>query len=99
MTDKLLMHILLIRINLHIPNAHSLKEKRREIKSLKDRLSSRFNASVAEIEALDKWQQAVFGVCIISNDKSYLDKQFSLIEAMVFEYTELELIDMQREWL
>lgn len=93
------MHILLIKINLHIPNAHSLKEKRREIKSLKDRLSSRFNASVAEVEALDKWQQAVLGVCIISNDKSYLDKQFSLIETMVREYAELELIDMQREWL
>lgn len=93
------MHILLIKINLHIPNAHSLKEKRREIKSLKDRLSSRFNASVAEVEALEKWQQAVLGVCIISNDKSYLDKQFSLIETMVLEYAELELIDMQREWL
>jgi len=93
------MHILLIKINLHIPNAHSLKEKRKEIKSLKDRLSSRFNASVAEVEALDKWQQAVLGVCIISNDKSYLDKQFSLIETMVLEYAELELIDMQREWL
>lgn len=93
------MHILLIKINLHIPNAHSLKEKRREIKSLKDRLSSRFNASVAEVEALDKWQQAVLGICIISNDKSYLDKQFSLIESMVLEYNELELINMQREWL
>ena len=93
------MHILLIKINLHIPLAHSLKEKRREIKSLKDRLSSRFNASVAEVEALDKWQQAVLGVCMISNDKSYLDKQYSLIETIVLEYTELELIDMQREWL
>lgn len=93
------MHILLIKINLHIPLAHSLKEKRREIKSLKDRLSSRFNASVAEIDALDKWQQAVLGVCMISNDKSYLDKQFGLIETIVFEYTELELIDMKREWL
>lgn len=93
------MHILLIKINLHIPHAHSLKEKRREIKSLKDRLCSRFNASVSEIEALDKWQQAVMGVCMISNDKSYLDKQFSLIETMVLEYSELELLDLQREWL
>ena len=93
------MHILLIKINLHIPLAHSLKEKRREIKSLKDRLSTRFNASVAEVEALDKWQQAVLGVCIISNDRSYLDKQYSLIESVVLEYNALELIDMQREWL
>ena len=93
------MHVLLIKLTLQIPNAHSLKDKRRQIKSLKDRLSSRFNASVAEVDALDNWQLAVMGVCIISNDRSYLDKQYSLVETLVLEYTELELINMTREWL
>jgi len=93
------MHVLLIKLSLRIPNSHSLKEKRRQIKSLKDRLSNRFNASVAETDALDKWQQAVMGVCMISNDKSYLDRQFSLVEALVLEYTELELLNVTREWL
>lgn len=93
------MHILLIKLTLQIPDAHSLKDKRRQIKSLKDKLSSRFNASVAEIDALDNWQQAVMGVCMISNDRTYLQKQYSLVEAMVLEYTELELINVTREWL
>lgn len=57
------------------------KDKRRQIKSLKDRLRNRFNASVAEIDALDKWQQAVMGL----NDKSYLEKQYSLVETLVLE--------------
>ncbi len=93
------MHVLLIKLRLQIPYAHSLKDKRSQIKSLKDRLSSRFNASVAEINALDNWQQAVMGVCMISNDRTYLDKQYSLVEALVLEYTEIELIDVTREWL
>lgn len=93
------MHVLLIKLTLKIPYAQSLKDKRRQIKSLKDRLSSRFNASVAEIDALENWKQAVMGVCIISNDKSYLDKQYSLVETLALEYTELELINMSREWL
>lgn len=93
------MHVLLIKLDLQIPYAHSLKDKRRQIKSLKDRLSSRFNASVAEIDALDNWQQAVMGICMISNDRSYLDKQYSLVETLVLEYTELELINITREWL
>jgi uncharacterized protein YlxP (DUF503 family) len=93
------MHVLLIELSLQIPNAHSLKDKRRQIKSLKDRLRNRFNASVAEIDALDKWQQAVMGVCIISNDKRYLEKQYSLVETLVLEYTELELLNATREWL
>ena len=93
------MHILLIRLDLNIPYARSLKDKRSQIKSLKDRLSSRFNASIAEIDALDNWQQAVMGICMISNDKSYLDKQYSLVETLILEYTELDLIAMTREWL
>lgn len=93
------MHILFIKLDLNIPLAHSLKDKRSQIKSLKDRLSSRFNASIAEIDALDSWQQAVIGICIISNDRSYLDKQYSLIETMVLEYTQLELVSAEREWL
>lgn len=93
------MHVLLIKLDLRIQHAHSLKDKRSQVKSLKDRLGSRFNASVAEIDALDNWHQAVMGVCMISNDKSYLDKQYSLVETMVLEYTELELVSMTREWL
>ena len=93
------MHVLLIKLNLQIPNAHSLKDKRRQIKSLKDRLINRFNASVAEVDDLDSWQQSVIALCLLSNDRSYLDKQFSLIEAVVLDFTELELLSTDREWL
>lgn len=93
------MHVLLITLSLQIPNSHSLKDKRRQIKSLKDKLSNRFNASVAEIDLLDNWQKASMGVCMISIDRNYLEKQYSLVETLVLEYTELELINMTREWL
>ena len=93
------MHVLLIKIMLQIPYANSLKDKRSQVKSLKDRLSNRFNASIAETGELDNWRQAEMGVCMIGNDRSYLDKQYSLVEAMVLEYTNLELTSMTREWL
>jgi len=89
----------MIRLDLQIPYSHSLKQKRSQVKSLKDRLSSRFNASVAEIDAQDNWQHAVIGICMLSSDKPYLDKQYSLIETLVLEYTELELVNMTRQWL
>jgi len=93
------MHLLLIKLSLQIPHSHSLKDKRRQIKSLKDRLRRKFNVSVAEVGELDKWQQAEIAVCMISSDKSYLDKQYSLIETLVLEYTELDLLNATREWL
>lgn len=93
------MHILLIQLTLQIPMAHSLKDKRRQIKSLKDRIAQRVNASVAEVGELDNWQSAELAICMVSNDKSRLDSQSSLIEALVLEYRELVLQQIQRQWL
>jgi len=93
------VHILLITLELHIPLAHSLKDKRSQIKSLKDRISHRFNVSIAEIDFLDDWQRAMLGICAISNDKSYLDKQYSLIESMVIDFSGLEIAKITREWI
>jgi len=91
--------VCVISIELLIPMAHSLKEKRKQIKSLKERLKNRFNASVAEVGSLDEWQRAVLGMSMISNDKRYLEKQYSAIEKMVLEGREVELINMNIEWL
>lgn len=93
------MHILLIQLSLHIPMSHSLKDKRRQIKSLKDRISQRFNAAVAEVGELDNWQRAELAICLLSLDKSWLDSQYSQIETLLLEYPELELQQLQRQWL
>ena len=82
-----------------IPMSHSLKDKRRSIKGLKERLKSRFNASVAEIGMLDDWQHSVLGMSMISNDKLYLEKQYRSIEKMVLEGRGVELININIEWL
>jgi len=93
------MHILLISLHLQIPQAQSLKDKRRQIKSLKDRIRSRFNASVAEVDKLEQHRQSVLAVCMIGNDKPWLEKQLSQLQDRVLEYAELELISIHREWL
>jgi len=91
--------VCVIAIELFIPMSHSLKEKRKQIKSLKERLKNRFNASVAEIGGLEDWQRAVLGVSMISNDKVYLEKQFRNIETLILEGREVELININIEWL
>jgi len=93
------MHILLMQLELHIPLSHSLKDKRKHIKSLKDKINNRFNASVAEVDFLDSWQKSILAVCMISNDKSYLDKQYSLIESLALEFADIEITKISRQWL
>lgn len=91
--------IVYVVIDLHIPMAHSLKEKRKHIKSLKDKLQAGFNASVAEIDHLDEWQRAVMGVVMISNDQRYLQGEISRIETLLREYRDIQVVNIEQQWL
>jgi hypothetical protein len=59
-------------VKLHLNGVHSLKEKRRIIKSLCTRLPQKFNLAVSEIEHQDVWQTAVIGLATIGTDSGYL---------------------------
>jgi uncharacterized protein len=67
------MPIAFLTLELRIEAAHSLKDKRQVVRSLKDRLRGSFNVSVAELEtAGDLWQRATIGVVSISESRDYL---------------------------
>jgi uncharacterized protein YlxP (DUF503 family) len=72
------MHVGLLELDLHIPYAHSLKDKRMAVRRLKDRLRKRFNVSVAELAHQELWQRAGIGVVSIGPDPSYLEQQLAL---------------------
>ena len=69
----------LLTVHLHLHGIDSLKGKRKIVKSLIERLRSRFNASVSEVAAQDSKQLAVVGVSVVSNDGSHLDEQLDKI--------------------
>lgn len=73
----------ILQIELHLPAAQSLKQKRSVIKSIKDRLRSRYNVSVSEVDYLDKWQHASIAVAMISTDRAYLDSRFQSISRFI----------------
>ncbi len=72
------MHIGLLQLDVHIPYAHSLKDKRMALRSLKDRLRKRFNVAVSELEFQDRWQRAGVGIVSIGPDAAYLEQQLNL---------------------
>jgi uncharacterized protein YlxP (DUF503 family) len=67
------MPIAYLTLELRIEAAHSLKDKRQVLRSVKDRLRNSFNISIAEIEVTDLWQRATLGVVSISGSRDYLD--------------------------
>jgi uncharacterized protein len=62
--------IALLTLDVHIPEAHSLKDKRMVVRRLKDRLRSNFNVSVAEVEHQELWQRSQISVVTVGSDDS-----------------------------
>lgn len=67
------MVIGVVQAELAILDALSLKDKRRVIKSLKDRIAGRHNVSVAEVDRLESRQQAVLGVAMVANESRFVE--------------------------
>lgn len=74
------MPIAYLTLELRIEGAHSLKDKRQVLRSVKDRLRNSFNIAVAEIEVTDLWQRATLGVVSISDSRDYLDGLMRKVE-------------------
>ena len=87
------------RIELHMPEARSLKEKRSVVRSVCQRVQNQFHIAVAEVDSLDLHQKATIGFAVVSNDgrlaNSVLDKVVDAVESYcVAEVgrTELEVL-------
>jgi len=93
------MTIGVLHIDLLIPGARSLKEKRRVLKSLKQQMHNRFNCSVAETDYQDLWQRARLTVCVVSNESRHANTQLNEIVRFASSKGGADLIDYQIEML
>ncbi len=91
-------HIGVLCLNVFIPAAQSLKEKRMVLKSLKDRVRNQFNVSVAQLDGQDKWQTATLGFVMIGNDKVYIDTTLQNVLSLVDSYRALEVCESRLEF-
>ncbi|GAB4537771.1 MAG: DUF503 domain-containing protein [Thermodesulfovibrionia bacterium] len=83
----------LLTLDLHLLEADSLKAKRFVIKGLKDRIRSRFNVSISEVDGHDLWQRSILGIAYITNEKRMIDKTFEEIRRIVINTPSVEIID------
>ena len=94
------MPVGLLKLYLQIPGCTSLKEKRHRIRPLIARLHREFNASVAEYERQDAWQETVIALALVSNDKDQVQRSLQKIPAWVENYwPDLTLLDNELEIL
>ncbi|MDR2876888.1 MAG: DUF503 domain-containing protein [Chromatiales bacterium] len=91
--------VALLTAELMVPWSDSLKSKRRVIKSIKDRLSAKFNASVAEIDFLDEWQRATIAVAMVSNDRGHLERSLQAVAKLIEETSDVQMLGVNIDWL
>jgi uncharacterized protein YlxP (DUF503 family) len=74
-------------VELHLPDVDSLKGKRHVLKGLKERVRTRFEVAVAEVDHHDVWQRATLAVACVSHDTRHanevVSKAMDFIEANV----------------
>lgn len=81
------------QIEMLIYEANSLKEKRHVIKSIIERIKSRFNASVAEVDYMDLWNRSVIGVSVVSNSKTLCESSIAKIIDFIDNDERVEIIN------
>ena len=88
-----------LTLEIVLRDAHSLKDKRHVVKSLKDRLRSKFNVAVAEIDCQDLWQRAVVAAVTVSSDRVYAERVLQSVEDEAAALLGAELTGATVEWM
>lgn len=93
------MHIVLLRAVIDIPEAHSLKAKRRVVKSLKDRTVARMNVAVAEVGQQEMWNRAELAFVTVAAEKQVAEQRVAKIMRNLESGSDWLLLEVKTEWL
>ncbi len=76
----------LLTLDIHLPYSHSLKEKRKRMLRIKDRLKNKYNVAFAELDFQDKLQRTRIGIVTLNSQKKIIEQMFQKI---ILEFQEL----------
>jgi uncharacterized protein YlxP (DUF503 family) len=88
-----------LTLEIRIEDAHSLKDKRHVVKSLKDRLRGKFNVAVSEIDFHDLWQRSVVAAVTVSTEQQHAEQVLHLVEREAASLLGGMLVGSGIEWL
>jgi hypothetical protein len=88
-----------LRLELRLPENHSLKGKRSVLRTIKSRVSNTFNVSVAECAAHDLWQRAVLGVARVGAEQRDVEGALHQVVGFIQDLHLVEVGEQQVEYL
>jgi uncharacterized protein YlxP (DUF503 family) len=93
------MVIGLLELDLHLPEAHSLKDKRQPLRSILARVRQNHNVSIAEVAHHDEWQRAGLAIVGVNTDRVAMERTLDEILREVEETPGVAGASEQRQWL
>lgn len=93
------MHVLALRLDLHLPRSRSLKERRSILRPVLEGARNRYSVAVAEVAHQDTWQRAALGFVAVSSSVRHVEEMIDEVERFVWSFPDLEVVDSRRAWL
>lgn len=86
-----------LKLEFHLSDNRSLKGKRKVVRSMVDKVRSRFNVAIAEIGSNDKWQKIEIGITTVGNDRRHIDSSLNHIVSFLESQYIARIVDCQLE--
>ncbi len=93
------IHVGLCTLELYIPEANSLKDKRSVLKSMLEGMRGKFNVSAAEVDQNDIWRRATVGIACVSNSQPFADQVLNKVVDWVESNPRVHVSNVQVEFL
>ena len=93
------MFVAALAVELHLPDVHSLKEKRAIVKPVLEGARHRHHVSAAEVAHQDSWQRASLGFAVVASSERQAITVLDELERFVWSFPEVEVLAGERHWM
>ncbi len=92
------MHAAALSVELHLPQVHSLKDKRAVVKPIVEGSRHRFGVAAAEVGKQDLWQAAELAFAAVASSPRHVAEVLDSVERFVWSFPEVEVVTCERHW-
>lgn len=93
------MHVCAVAIDIHVPQATSLKAKRSVLLSLIETVRKRYPVAIAEVDHQDTWQRSEIGIAAVSASARQVEEILDSVERYIWSVPDIEVGQTERTWL
>tara|TARA_B100000315_G_scaffold260730_1_gene324562 strand:+ start:1930 stop:2211 length:282 start_codon:yes stop_codon:yes gene_type:complete len=93
------MVVAIYTVDLVIPESHELKDKRRIIMQLRNKITRKFNVSMAEVDHHNLWQRTTLGIACLANKQQHVNQVLDQVMNIIYQLPLIEVVNCRKEFI